>query len=80
MLAEARAADLSFNEAVRRGVFTVPGDGDLDLGAAVGFARRGGYRGWLVVVAEQPPAPVPPSAHVSAAYHHLKGQFEAVIR
>lgn len=80
VLAEARAADLSFNEAVRRGVFTVPGDGDLDLGAAVGFARRGGYRGWLVVEAEQPPAPVPPSAHVSAAYHHLKGQFEAVIR
>jgi inosose dehydratase len=77
VLADIRTNDRSFNEAVRRGLFTVPGDGDVDLNPVVDFARRG-FHGWLVVEAEQPPAPVPPSARVSAAYRHLEGQFGTI--
>lgn len=77
VLAQVRTNDLSFNEAVRRGVFTVPGDGDLDLGAIAEFVQHGSYRGWLVVEAEQPPEPTPPSARVSMAFRHLKSRFSS---
>jgi inosose dehydratase len=76
VLAEVRANDLSFNEAVRRGVFTVPGDGAVDLSPIAHFAQ-GGFRGWLVVEAEQRPEPIPPSARVSAAFRHLEARFSS---
>ena len=54
----AREADLSFLEAVRRGVFTVPGDdeGGVDFPAVLRVAARAGYEGWIVIEAEQDPA------------------------
>jgi len=75
VLDEVRAGDLSFNEGVRRGMFTVPGDGDLDLSPIAAFVRDSGYRGWLVIEAEQPPQPVPPRVHVTNARRHLEQLF-----
>ena len=48
---------LSFLEAVRRGVFTVPGDpeGGVDFAPVLKIAAEHGYRGWLVIEAEQDP-------------------------
>ncbi|MCC5973247.1 MAG: myo-inosose-2 dehydratase [Rubellimicrobium sp.] len=54
-----RARD-SFLDAVVRGVFTVPGDGDLDFAAIVGRLAAHGYEGWFVVEAEQDPKVSPP--------------------
>jgi len=48
---------LSFLEAVRRGVFTVPGDpaGAVDFLPVLWTAAKHGYDGWLVIEAEQDP-------------------------
>jgi inosose dehydratase len=48
---------LSFLEAVRRGVFTVPGDpvGAVDFLPVLRTAAKHGYDGWLVIEAEQDP-------------------------
>jgi len=52
------AERLSFLEAVRRGVFTVPGDaeGGVAFEPVLRIAARHGYKGWLVIEAEQDPA------------------------
>lgn len=52
---QARAEDWSFERAVRAGVFTVPGDGDVDFAAILAEVNRNGYQGWLTVEAEQDP-------------------------
>jgi inosose dehydratase len=40
---------------VVEGVFTVPGDGAIDYGAFAALLAEIGYRGWVVVEAEQDP-------------------------
>ncbi len=49
---------LSFLEAVRRGVFTVPGDTDgaVEFEPVLEIAAAHGYQGWVVIEAEQDPA------------------------
>ena len=56
--AEVREERLSFLDAVRRGVFTVPGDpaGAVDFAPVLRAAAGHGYEGWLVIEAEQDPA------------------------
>lgn len=55
-LARVRSEDLSFNAAVRMGMFTVPGDGDVNFVPIVNFVKSSGYQGWMVVEAEQDPS------------------------
>jgi inosose dehydratase len=50
----------SFLDAVVKGAFTVPGDGDLDFEAIVKRLAGHGYEGWFVVEAEQDPKKSPP--------------------
>ena len=50
----------SFLDAVVKGAFTVPGDGDLDFAAIVRRLADHGYEGWFVVEAEQDPKVSPP--------------------
>lgn len=47
-------------DAVRAGVFTVPGDGDVDFKPIFDILDRTGYEGWVVVEAEQDPAKANP--------------------
>jgi inosose dehydratase len=72
VLQRARKNDWSFNTAVTEGMFTVPGDGDLDFSAMGKFIRTSGYRGWVVVEAEQDPAKAPPKLYTEKAYHFIK--------
>jgi inosose dehydratase len=65
----ARKNDWSFNQAVREGIFTVPGDGTIDFSAMGQFLRSSNYRGWAVVEAEQDPAKAPPKQYTEKAYH-----------
>lgn len=51
---------MSFLDAVRAGVFTVPGDGDVDFKPIFDILDRTGYEGWVVVEAEQDPAKANP--------------------
>ena len=50
----------SFLDAVVRGVFTVPGDGDIDFDAIIRRLAGYDYKGWFVVEAEQDPKQNPP--------------------
>lgn len=75
VMAEVRKGDVSFNAGVRKGMFTVPGDGIIDFSPLAAFVRQSGYRGWLVVEAEQDPALTPPLPAVTAAFNHVLGIF-----
>lgn len=75
VLARVRACDLSFNDAVRAGMFTIPGDGAVDFTALVRFVQGSGYRGWIVVEAEQDPAVAFPAPTVARAFAHVNGLF-----
>ena len=46
----------SFLDAVVDGVFSVPGDGDIDFAASLAPMAEAGYAGRLIVEAEQDPA------------------------
>jgi inosose dehydratase len=58
--ARAHAEGWSFERSVREGVFTVPGDGSVEMRGYLGAVEAIGYAGWLVVEAEQDPAKAPP--------------------
>jgi inosose dehydratase len=71
-LERAREDDWSFNSAVREGMFTVPGDGDIDFSAVGEYLRTSGYRGWVVVEAEQDPAKAAPKLYTEKAYQFVR--------
>lgn len=77
-LARVRARDESFNAAVRGGMFTVPGDGGVDFAPVARFVRASGYRGWMVVEAEQDPKLAPPAPAVARARAHILSTFASV--
>jgi inosose dehydratase len=64
--------DCSFLDAVLDGVFTVPGDGCVDYAATLAPIARAGYRGWLVVEAEQDPSVAPSAACANLGYRNLR--------
>jgi len=68
---EARRQDWSFLDSVLRGVFTVPGDGHVDFEALLKRLHDHGYRGWLVVEAEQDPALAPSYQYAQMGFRHL---------
>ena len=68
----ARNRQWSFLDAVLNGVFTVPGDGAIDFASIVDTLRNHGYRGWLVVEAEQDPALAPSYAYAQKGYRTLR--------
>jgi inosose dehydratase len=68
----ARNRNWSFLEAVINGAFTVPGDGTVDFAALISLLREHGYRGWLVVEAEQDPVVAPSYAYADKGYRHLR--------
>ena len=65
-------SDASFNAGVREGYFTVPGDGDVDFSELRNFVRNSGYRGWVIVEAEQDPAKATPKVYAEKAYRFAK--------
>lgn len=73
----------SFLDAVIKGAFTVPGDGDLDFDAIVGALAHHGYEGWFVIEAEQDPKPNPPKEMAIKGHKTLtdvmaRAQYEVV--
>ena len=74
----ARNRNWSFLEAVINGAFTVPGDGAVDFAALIGLLREHGYRGWLVVEAEQDPVVAPSYVYADKGYRHLRTLVDRV--
>jgi inosose dehydratase len=68
----AKQKKLSFLEAVKKGVFTVPGDGDLNFIPLFDELDVCNYHGWMIVEAEQDPALAHPKVYAKKARHYLK--------
>lgn len=66
----------SFLDAVVKGVFTVPGDGDLDFVEIATRLKEHRYEGWFVVEAEQDPKSAPPAEMARLGRSAL---FEALV-
>ena len=66
---------LSFLDAVKKGVFTVPGDGYLDFDKICQRLSKLNYDGWVVVEAEQDPVKANPLDYALMAYNYLSGCF-----
>ena len=62
----------TFNDGVRLGMFTVPGDGDIDFGPVFDRIARAGYDGWIVVEAEQDPNKANPDSMARIAFDTLE--------
>lgn len=67
------AEKLSFLDAVRAGVFTVPGDGSLDFVPVFKALAAQDYDGWMVVEAEQDPAKANPFEYALKARAYIRG-------
>ncbi len=63
---------MSFLEAVKAGVFTVPGDGMIDFTPIIEALNQINYKGWIVVEAEQDPKKAPPLLYAKKAREYLR--------
>ena len=68
---QARREGWSFLQAVRNGVFTVPGDGDVDFAPIFNILAEHDYEGWVVVEAEQDPAKANPFEYAQKARRYI---------
>ena len=62
----------SFLQAVKAGVFTVPGDGFIDFGPVFEALKTAKYTGWWVVEAEQDPIKANPLEYAIKARKYIK--------
>ncbi|CAM2852593.1 myo-inositol catabolism protein iolE [Legionella steigerwaltii] len=63
---------MNFMDAVRAGVFTVPGDGALDFAPIIKMMQKNQYSGWMIVEAEQDPDKAPPLEYAKKAFDFLQ--------
>ncbi|MFG6137284.1 myo-inosose-2 dehydratase [Halomonas sp. B23F22_10] len=76
VLDEWRNRDKSFLDGVLDGLFTVPGDGNIDFLPTLQHLRENGYQGWLVVEAEQDPKVADPLTYARRGYRNLHALAE----
>ncbi len=69
---QVKAKNSSFLEAVKAGVFTVPGDGVIAFDKVFEILNESGYNGWYVVEAEQDPAKANPFEYAVKARTFIK--------
>lgn len=69
VMRQAAASDLSFLDSVIAGVYTVPGDGMIDFKSVL--QELPGYKGWVVIEAEQDPDKANPLIYARKGFAHL---------
>ena len=67
----------SFLSGVISGMFTVPGDGDLEFAAVMQALAKIGYAGWIIVEAEQDPAVANPKTYAALGLKTLRREASA---
>ncbi len=72
VLKEVKSNKLSFLDAVKKGVFTVPGDGSICFEHTFETIEKNNYKGWMVVEAEQDPAIANPFEYALKARKFIK--------
>ena len=70
--------DLSFRESFLNGVFTVPGDGNIDYKPLAKILIENNYNKWLVIEAEQDPKKANPFEYAKIGYKYLKNIISEV--
>lgn len=71
MVEKVKAEDMSFLDGVRAGMFTVPGDGDIDFAPVFATVDQSNYEGWYIVEAEQDPAKANPLEYAQIAREYI---------
>lgn len=72
IVAEVRDNNLSFLDGVKKGTFTVPGDGVIDFRPIFDLLDKHNYQGWIVVEAEQDPAIANPFEYAVKGRQYIK--------
>ncbi|MBU3135505.1 myo-inosose-2 dehydratase [Clostridium gasigenes] len=72
---EVKYNNLSFLKGVRKGTFTVPGDGCIDFKPIFDILEEKGYEGWMIVEAEQDPAIANPLEFAIKARNYIREQI-----
>jgi inosose dehydratase len=72
-----KAEGASFLSGVLHGMFTVPGDGDIDFKEVVRALAAIGYSGWIIVEAEQDPAIADPRRYGELGLTNLRREAAA---
>jgi inosose dehydratase len=67
---------LSFLQAVKLGVYTVPGDGNLNMKTLAEIVHNSNYKGWIVVEAEQDPSIANPFEYAKKGYDYLTNELK----
>ena len=71
VVAEVKANGLSFLQGVRKGTFTVPGDGVIDFAPIFDVLAENDYEGYVLVEAEQDPAIANPFEYAVKARKYI---------
>lgn len=72
VLQEAREQEYDFVSCIRRGVFTVPGDGNLDFYPIFKTLVERGYKGWAMIEGEQDPSVYDPFTLAKNALNYIQ--------
>jgi inosose dehydratase len=72
VLEHMRREEIRFRDAVRQGVFTVPGDGCIEFEPIFAELKARGYEGWIIVEAEQDPLVADPVVYARKAMDTLQ--------
>ena len=71
VMENAKTTNQSFMSAVVDGVFTVPGDGDVEFPPVLEILHTANYDGWIVIEAEQDPDVRNPLTYMGMGYNTL---------
>lgn len=72
---DSRNRKLTFQQAFLNGMFTVPGDGDLDFKPVIDELVKNNYKGWIIVEAEQDPAKQNPLEMAQIAHKYIQNEL-----
>jgi len=77
VFAQVKSSGKSFLNGVISGMFTVPGDGDLEFQGVMQALAHIGYAGWIIVEAEQDPAVANPKSYAALGLKTLRREASA---
>lgn len=72
VMEKVKTEKMSFLQAVKHGVFTVPGDGMINFEPLFDLLAKNNYQGWFVVEAEQDPALANPLEYAIKARKYIR--------
>lgn len=78
VLEKVKRESIPFVDAVLEGVFTVPGDGDIDFKPIFQELKDHGYAGWMILEAEQDPRKAEPNAYARKSMAYMRETIQSL--